>query len=102
MINQQTKDLINKLAELRIKEKEIAAEIKAIVAEVTPTVSDLDSGAQLEVESGTFTIQKRRVWTYPAYVNMAEDVFKEAKEKAQATGDAEYTENTSLVFKANE
>lgn len=47
---------------------------------------------------GTFTIAKLKSWTYPEYVTEMNENYKQAKAKAESTGDATYTESDSLKF----
>lgn len=90
------------LASLRVEQRAIEARIDEIMPEIVVAASELDSGTQLEVSIGRFIISKRRVWKYPANVKKLETAFKDAKKEAEQTGEADYTENTSLLFKTSD
>lgn len=66
--------------------------------QINPVVAELEKGQKLEVATGTFVVQKKAVWVYPAYVTEKETAFKEAKERSQQTGDATYTEISFVKF----
>ena len=57
-----------------------------------------NSISKKETDLGKFSISKLKVWTYPKKVIDLGEEFKEAKAKAQSTGEAEYTEQDSLRF----
>lgn len=94
-------DKLNKLAELRIAEREIKSKIEEILPSITEEIVDLDSGTALEVSAGTFTVSKRRTYKYSKAVEEKERIYKEAKKQEERTGKAPYTESTSIIFKEN-
>lgn len=93
---------LNKLAELRLAEREIGEQIDALLPEINAMAADLESGTELEVDAGRFIVAKRRKWTYTAPTLEAEKKVKELKKTEEMTGDATYIENTSLTFKEND
>ena len=48
---------------------------------------------------GTFFFTVRRKFEYPEYVTEAEEHYKQAKKKAELTGEAKATETKSLSFR---
>lgn len=59
----------------------------------------IDDGIdKLETAVGKFSVSKRKTWTYPEEVLEIGENFKEAKAKAESTGDATYEETESLRF----
>lgn len=92
---------LERLAELRIAERQIKTEIEEILPIVTASADELDSGTELEVSNGKFVVSKRRVWTYPDSVQSKKVEYDEAKKESEQDGSAEYTEKASLIFKAD-
>lgn len=53
---------------------------------------------KIETAVGKFSISKRKSWTYPERVLEIGEKFKEAKAKAESTGEATFEETESLRF----
>lgn len=53
---------------------------------------------KMETSFGKFAISKRKVWKYPEAVTEIGEQFKEAKARAESTGEATYEEVDSLRF----
>lgn len=61
--------------------------------------SMIDQGLEkIETAVGTFSSGARKVWTYPEEVLEIGESFKEAKAKAESTGDATFEEVPQLRF----
>jgi hypothetical protein len=83
VLEAKLKDLTNKKDELRVKILEHMV---------------VEGNDKVATGFGSFAIAKLKSWTYPEkVVKMGED-FKEAKAKAESTGDATYEEKDSLRF----
>ncbi len=58
-----------------------------------------DNGEEaVDTAVGKFSITKRKTWTYTAKVTDLADKLKATKAKEESTGDATYTEESSLRF----
>lgn len=55
---------------------------------------------KVETAVGKFSAIKLKKWEYPKKVLQLGEDFKEAKAKAESTGEAKYTESDSLRFSA--
>lgn len=53
---------------------------------------------KVDTSVGKFSITKLKKWDYPEWVIQKGEDFKEAKAKAESTGDATYEEKDSLRF----
>lgn len=59
----------------------------------------LEKGEEkIETAVGSFSIARRKTWTYPEKVLEIGEKFKAAKAKSESTGEATYTEEESLRF----
>ena len=59
----------------------------------------IDKGEKkVDTAVGSFSISNLKKWTYPEKVLEIGEKFKEAKAKAESTGEASYEENPSLRF----
>lgn len=91
------KQNFEKYAQLKEQEKEIAEEIK----ELKPLlVEDMLEAKADKVESdyGTFSIVKRKHWTYSSDTQALDLKLKEIKKTEEADGTATYTEKENLMF----
>lgn len=95
-----TKEKFELLAQLRIQEREIKAQIEPLVKEVMAEV--LESGKDKVVLEGVghFKLSEKRVWTYPDFIVAAEEGLKKTKTDAQRTGEAKHSIQYSLIFKS--
>ena len=96
------KELFEKLADLRVAEREIKAKIEEILPEINASVEDLDSGTIIESPSGTFTVTKRRTWTYSEGLEKLEEQVKKEKKLEEQKGIATYVEKPTVIFKSVE
>ncbi len=94
----ETTNLLNNLAEIRMKKKELEASEEKILEQLKPVIEVLEKGQKLEVSTGTFVAQKKAVWTFPEALVKEKDLLKEKEEVAKQTGEATYTEITFLKF----
>jgi UDP-N-acetylmuramyl pentapeptide synthase len=53
---------------------------------------------KIETSVGKFSVTKLKKWNYPKSVLKIGEDFKEAKARAESTGEATYTESESLRF----
>ena len=53
---------------------------------------------KVETAVGSFSVGKRKSWTYPEAVKAINDQFKAAKAKAESTGEATFEEVDQLRF----
>jgi len=96
------KDLLEKLAELRIAEREIKEKIDAIYPEVVGLVENeqIEDGTIIEIPSGKFTVSYRRTWEYTDTVENLSNELKKAKKEEEQKGIATYTAKPSVIFKS--
>ena len=83
LLDSQMKALSNEKDELKVQI------IKELIAEGVEKV---------ETGLGKFTVSKLKSWTYPGYVEDANETYKTLKAKAEQTGEAKYVETESLRF----
>lgn len=83
LINTQIKVLTNQKDELKVQ---------IIQDFITQGIDKVETGL------GKFTISKLKSWTYPEYVESANEAYKTLKAKAEQTGEATYSESKSLHF----
>lgn len=93
------KERFEKLAELRIKQREIEAEIDEIYPEITASVVDLEDGTIIETAEGNFSVSHRRSWTYSDEVESIAESLKKQKKLEEQKGIATYTTKPSVIFK---
>lgn len=93
------KDLFNKLADLRIAERDIKNKIDEIYPEIIASLVDVEDGAMIETEKGSFTVSQRRTWEYPEVIEQRELELKKEKKIAEQMGVATYTVKPSVIFK---
>ena len=94
------KKLFKKYADIKQKIRHLeeeAADIETLV------VAEMDKSKLDKVESsfGTFFFTVCKAWTYPAYVKEAETVYKDAKKRAELTGEATAVAGRSLSFRSS-
>ena len=85
------------------------AAIKATIKELQDEAEAIERQLSAEMEQhqldkvpsayGTFFFTLRKKWEYPEYVTEAEDVYKQAKKRAELTGQATCTETKTLSFR---
>lgn len=90
---------IDRYAQLKQEIARLEDEVSAIKPAV---ISYMQEGNIDEIghSAGTFTLQARRTWTYPASITELDAKLKEKKEIAEQTGEATYVEKPVLVFKS--
>lgn len=83
---------------------QIDAEIAALEAkkeQLRPHIIKMmmDQGLEkVDIGLGKFSVNPRKVWTYPEEVTAINDEFKAAKAKAESTGEATFEEVPQLRF----
>ncbi len=90
----------NLYEEYAVLESEIAA-LEAKKEQLRPHILKqmIERGREpVETAIGNFSIQKRKIWTYPEPVVELGEEFKAAKKKAESTGEATFEEEESLRF----
>ena len=78
-----------------------SAEIEAKKAQLRPHLLEMmvrKGQDKIELAVGKFSITKLKKWSYPDKVLKINEDFKEAKAKAESTGEATYEEVDSLRF----
>ena len=92
------KELLAKYAEL----KQIVTEAEAQLDELKPQVIEMmgDNDA-IETDFGTFSLSKRRTWTYSPAITEREKQLKVDKKLEEQLGTAQYVENPILIYKNN-
>lgn len=95
MIN---KTLLEKYAELKKAESEIAKQIKEIKDDI---FNELVNSGQEEVTvtgCGKFTFGSRKSYNYPAEVSALEEEWKQRKLDCEREGRATYSESKYVIF----
>ena len=91
------KELLQKYADLKVKEKEIAAQIAelapAILAEIENQGAD-----KIETVFGKFVREVRKTWKYSNTVTRLEDHLTLKKSEEKADGTATFEEKSFLKF----
>lgn len=92
------KSIFKKYADIKQEIKRLTEEAKEIE---TSVASEMESVKADKVQSdfGTFYFTTRKKWTYPEYVNEAENTYKEVKKKAEETGEAKFEEIKNLSYR---
>jgi hypothetical protein len=98
------KTLLLTYAENKLKIAKLEEENELIkdqcLKEIQALRGDTDSPIALEEYPGcSFTIMKRKTWTYSDYIKTSEAALKERKKEEEKTGDATFTETEHLIFK---
>lgn len=91
------KELFEQYAALKVKEKEVAAEIKALQPALMAEIDQTEE-KKVEAEFGLFSITSRRTYKYSDAVAKAEEKVDKLKEKEMAEGVATFTESKSVRF----
>lgn len=79
--------------------KELEAEAKELLAEITPHLNEDMVDTEIKGARGVFTIRLLPRYEYPADIISAREALKELEATARAEGDAELVENKiSLVY----
>lgn len=92
------KDILKKYADIKNQIKLLELEADSLNPEIMAAI--IASGADAaETDFGTFTVGKRRTYTYPENLKNDEARLKEAKKEAEALGTATYIEKPYLVYK---
>jgi hypothetical protein len=94
---EQHKELFDEYADLKRIEKETAAKLEAIQPQLVQAMQD--SGFEkIEHEQGSFSITKRKTWTFSSDYNVKKDELKSLEKQEQQTGTATFVEKTGLLF----
>lgn len=92
------KELLEEYAQLKIKEKELAARIKELGPEIKAMIEETGAD-KVDMEVGTFTITVRKTWNFSDLHSVKKTELKDLEEREKADGTAEFEEETSLMFK---
>lgn len=87
-----------RLAELRIKEREIKKEIEVLLPEINESVVDIEDGTAIQVKHGIFTVKHLRKWEYTPETKRFERELKDRKKSEEQTGEATYVTSPSVRF----
>jgi len=90
------KDLLKQYADLKVLIADAESKLDTLKPQVLETIGEAE---EVQTDFGTFSITKRRSWTYPQDITNKEKELKADQKKAQQLGTAEYTEAPVLVFK---
>ena len=89
------KDKFDRYAEL----KRIVTEAERELGELKGTIIEMmGDNDEVQTDSGTFIIQKRRTWTYPVELQKQAEKLKADQQEAQRLGNATYVEQPVLIF----
>ncbi len=96
-------ELLKEFAELKVKEKQLKAQIEFLKPEVTKIavekLADLDEKAVIGIEElGTLCLVRRKTWMYSDFVAKSEEALKSRKLEEEQTGEATYTEKIGVMF----
>lgn len=94
------KELFEKLAYLRLAERDIKDQIDEILPTINESVKELERGTIIKTPAGTFTVSLRRTYTYSKDVEEKEVELKKLKKEEEQKGLATHVEKASVVFKA--
>lgn len=83
------------IAQLEDQIDMIRPEVEVIITEINPTDNIVES------EWGTFSLVPKRKYEYTEDTKEAEKALKNRKAKEEATGEATYTVNPYVLFKAS-
>lgn len=99
------KELLLQYATLKEKQKQIESEIEmlkeSVLAEIHSIIGETDQNVNLEGR-GTFVITKKKKWEYSDSVKQQEKTLKNMKDDEERTGEAAYTIQEVLMYKASE
>jgi hypothetical protein len=105
-MTQQEKNILNQYASAKIAEKEakkISSEIREKVDAILLANTTGEKGDKVIVETGKFSINFNRKYSYPPEVLMKEEKLKkqieELKADSERLGTGEYEEKLSVTFK---
>lgn len=100
-----TKDLLIRYGQLKQTISKAEEELELIkdqaLKDFLTLRGDDEHLALQELPGCTFILMKRKTWTYPDHVKVAEKMLKEEKTHAEQTGTATFVEKESLVFKTS-
>ena len=92
------KPLLTHYAELKIQASAIEEELKSLQPDVLNELAAVND-VPVDIERGSFLITRRKTWTYTGAVQALSDTLATTKAEEQATGDASYVEDRTVVFK---
>lgn len=97
------KQILLDYARIKIEISKLEAELEMIkpsaLSEVLAIRGEQDVPVQLQELPGySFTVQKRKTWTYPLFIQEAQKSVKEKQKEAEATGEATFEEKEQLMF----
>ena len=95
----EQKDILNSYAELKLKAKELEAQIDELNPQVLEIMKE-SAVEEIEIgDLGKLTMASRRTWIYPEFIQLKEKELKAEKKEAEQTGTADYSEKHYVMFK---
>jgi len=91
--------LLKKYADLKNQIKALELEVDAIQPEIMAGI-EAQGADEVQTDFGKFILGRRRTYTYPEALVVAETNLKADKKEAEATGSATYVEKPYLLFKS--
>jgi len=92
------KETFKQYASIKNQIKELTAEAKELEPELTAEITKAGIDV-VKTEFGTFSITKRKTWTYSGDVTELEDKVKIQKKEEEEKGVATFEEKTGLMFR---
>lgn len=98
-MNNPLQTLSNEVAELEHEKRKIEEQLKErkVVLLQAMQAQDLD---KVELTTGTFSLARRKYWTYSDNTKQMEEALKETQKKEQQMGIAQYEEKEELRFRS--
>jgi hypothetical protein len=93
-----TKEQLREYAQIKAQLKALTAQEATLKKDILVTMSD-EGAEKIDTEFGTFSLAKRKSWTYPQSIVEMQADLKVAMKTAEAKGEATYEENPYFVFK---
>ena len=93
------KELFNEYGRIKNQIKELEGQLEPMKEKILEQIGDRED--PVDVDCGTFTISKRRTYTYPKEIESLEKRLKEEKKIAERTGAATYVEARILKFEGS-
>ena len=91
--------LFNEYAALKLQITECEAKTDALKPQIIEEMAKEEADS-IEHSAGLFSLQERRLWTYPISIQKAEEKLKSDKKAAEADGTATSKSKPVLMFKA--
>lgn len=86
-------------ATIKIQISELEKEAKELKPDILAMMESAEAD-KIKMEVGTFTLEKKRAWTFTDQLESKRVELEELEAQEKATGDATYEENIILKFTA--